>query len=135
RGLPLDTRLDLIYGEGPSLWGLEPVLSSFGPASRCRTGNREHRGERTLCRAYLASFVAFLLERGGPTLLGALRAVTDGAGAGAAARAAGVDVAALEREWHAWLARRLGEAVEPVGPAGPATGSAEGGDAAGRTGK
>lgn len=98
-----DTRLRLVYADGTDRFDLRRTLASFGPESRGREGVRDDSGERALCRAHLAAFVAFYLEAFGPETLRRLFDVGDEACAEAAARAADLSVDELEGAWHAWL--------------------------------
>jgi len=99
-----DPRWRLHYAHGADYFRLGEVLSSFGPDTRWRFGAREFTGERTICRAYLASFVAFLLETSGPKVLKSLAPATDADLADLIAVKAGKSLPSLEAAWHAWLA-------------------------------
>ena len=105
----LDARFAVLYGEGPGLFRLRPLLAAFAPNSACRQGMRRDAGERVICRSYLAALVAFVLDRHGPEPLERLHAAADADLPRALPRALGTTLEQLELDWHAWLADRLPE--------------------------
>lgn len=101
-----DTRVRLIYASGPGFFRLAPTLACFAAGSRGRRGVRTFTGERILCRAYLASFVQFYIERFGVAKLLALVGVSDAMALLSAAKGASLTPEGLERAWHQWLRQK-----------------------------
>ncbi|MCA9519390.1 MAG: hypothetical protein KC609_00385, partial [Myxococcales bacterium] len=101
-----DTRLRLLYALGPGFFRLTETFRCFAPGSRGRRGARTFTGERILCRAYLASFAQFLIERAGVAKLLTLSHTADVDVVRAAASLLQLTPATLERHWHAWLRKK-----------------------------
>ncbi len=102
-----DPDLRLRFGRGPGLFRLEETLEAFSPGSNARNVERLYAGERELCRAYLTSFIAFVLEKYGTPGVKCLLPVPEEDAAAFVASALKTTVSQLEKEWHEWIGARI----------------------------